>query len=382
MLSNTELNSLIQLRKEIHRTPELAHKEKQTAKKIIEFLDSKSDHIIKNIGGNGIAFVFDSGNPGATILFRSELDALPIFETNDFEYASVNGKVSHKCGHDGHMTVLAGLGLILSKEKLNSGKVILLYQPAEETGEGAELILRDEKFSKLKPDYIFALHNLPGFPLGKIIIKNEHFAAASKGMIIKLEGKTSHAAEPEKGISPVKGMIQIIDKLQSLVSISDLKDFGLITVIHARLGERAFGTSPGAAEIMCTLRSFRNDDMEILTNAAVETAKKMAARESLTINIEFTEDFPATINNTACIKIVQNACEKLNLQYELMENPFKWSEDFGHFTEQIKGALFGIGAGENTPALHNPNYDFPDELIETGSRLFYHIVKEITESNV
>lgn len=382
MLTNTELNLLIQLRKEIHRTPELAHKEKQTAKRLTEFFESKSDHIITNIGGNGIAFIFDSGNPGATILFRSELDALPIIETNDFEYASIHRNVSHKCGHDGHMTVLAGLGIILSKEKLNYGKVILLYQPAEETGEGAELVLRDENFLKLKPDYIFALHNLPGFPLGKIIIKNEHFAAASKGMIIKLEGKTSHAAEPEKGISPARGMIKIIDKMQNLVSISELKDFGLVTVIHAKLGERAFGTSPGSAEIMCTLRSFRNDDMEILTNAAVEAAEKIAALESLSISVEFTEVFPATINNSECISIVKTASEKLNLNYEIINTPFKWSEDFGHFTNQIKGALFGIGAGDNTPALHNPNYDFPDELIETGSKLFYQIAKELTESNV
>lgn len=382
MLTNTELNSLVRLRKEIHRTPELAHNEIQTAKRLLEYLKSKSDHVITNIGGNGIAFIFDSGNPGSTILFRSELDALPIMETNVFKHASVYKNVSHKCGHDGHMTVLAGLGLILSKEKLNSGKIVLLYQPAEETGEGAELVLNDENFLKLQPDFIFALHNLPGFPLGKIIIKNEHFAAASKGMIIKLEGKTSHAAEPENGISPTNGMIKIIDMIQKLVSTSELKDFALITIIHAKLGERAFGTSPGSAEIMCTLRSFRNDDMEILTNAAVETAKKIAVLEYLKINIKFTEVFPATINDPECTGIVKKACEKLNLEYEMINAPFKWSEDFGHFTDKINGALFGIGAGENTPSLHNPNYDFPDELIETGSKLFYQIVKEITGSNV
>lgn len=382
MLTKEEINSLITLRKTIHRNPEIAHNEIETANTIIKFLKSKADNVITEIGGNGIAFIFDSGKPGINIIFRSELDALPINEINNFDYASININISHKCGHDGHMAALAGLGLILAKAKLSSGKVILLYQPAEETGEGAELILNDSKFVQLKPDYIFALHNLPGFPLGKIVLRNNHFAAASKGMIIKLEGKTSHAAEPENGISPVNGMIKIIDALQKLVNEIELKDFSLITIIHSKLGERAFGTSPGTAEIMCTLRSFRNEDMEVLTNAAVKMAKKNAEQESLKIKFEFTEIFPATINDSECVNIVRNACEKIDISYEMINLPFKWSEDFGHFTNHIKGVLFGIGAGEKSPSLHNPNYDFPDQLIEVGSNLFFEIIKVIMDKNV
>lgn len=380
LLSPEEINKIIDLRKIIHANPELAHSEFSTADTIQKFLWDKPDKIIKRIGETGIAFIYNSGVTGKTILFRAELDALPIQEINSFPYKSTKENISHKCGHDGHMAILAGLGIILSKHKINKGKIILLFQPAEEIGEGAQKILNDEKFKEIKPDYIFALHNLPGFELGSIITRHENFASASKGMIIKLYGKTSHAAEPENGINPSIAMSNIIVMLNNLVDdlSGKLIDFSLVTVVHANLGEKAFGTNPGYAEVMATFRSYNDDDMKLLTESARLAVKQIAEKENLKEEITYTEEFPATVNNIECIKIIKEVIKENNIKEIKKELPFKWSEDFGHFTYNYKGALFGIGAGLNTPQLHNPDYDFPDEIIETGIMVFYHIAKKIS----
>ena len=373
------LQKLIKLRKQIHKNPELSGNEKNTAKKIISFAKRyRPDRIISNIGGKGIAIVFKGKEKGPSVLIRCELDALPISEINKFNHKSVNKNISHKCGHDGHMAIVSGLIPLLSKNRLKTGKVILLYQPAEETGKGAEWILKDNKFKSIKPDFVFALHNLPGFEKGKIIVREKEFAAASKGMIIKLIGKTSHAAEPEKGINPALAVSEIISELTLLpINIKLLKDFSLVTIIHSRIGERAFGTSPGYAEVMVTLRSYKNKDMELLTDNAIKKVKAIAKKYKLKVRIEFTEEFPATVNETTCVKNIKNAAKKNKLKVQKIKTPFRWSEDFGHFTKHFKGALFGLGSGKKQPALHNPDYDFPDDIIEPGIKVFYSIINQI-----
>ncbi len=375
------LNKLIELRRDIHRQPELANSEVKTAKRIIEFVKQYSpDKIIENLGGHGLAVIFEGERKGKTIVIRSDMDALPIIEENKFSYKSINENISHKCGHDGHITMAAGLAPLLNQTKLKSGRAVLLFQPAEETGEGAAQILSDEKFDSIKPDYIFGLHNLPGFPKGKIILRNDHFAAASKGMIVKLKGKTSHAAEPQNGISPAKAVSQIIEFILSIKKENVFKDFVLATIVFSQLGESAaFGTSPGYAEIMTTLRSARNDDMETLTKVISDEAEKIAVNENLKSEICWTEEFPATINDNECVSMVEKAAGKNNYDLEFVEEPFRWSEDFGHFTNKFKGAFFGLGSGVDQPQLHNPDYDFPEEILEHGIKMFYELIQSLTE---
>lgn len=376
------IHQLIELRKELHRYPELSGQEEKTSEKIEKFVKQfNPDEIIENIGGYGLAFIFKGNGNNPTVLIRSELDALPISETNKFNYKSEIEDVSHKCGHDGHMATVAGLADLL-KEKKYLGKVILLFQPAEETGEGAAEILSDKKFENIHPDFVFAFHNLPGFPLNKIILSDGNFASASKGMIVKLFGKSSHAAEPEKGINPAKAVSKIINKLISLPDdLDELKDFALITIVHAKVGNSAaFGTSPGEGEVNATLRAYFNEDMELLSDEAVKIIELIADQENIKCKISWTEVFPAVNNNPDCTRIISESAEENNLDVDRIEHPFRWSEDFGHFTEKFNGALFGIGAGENHPALHNPDYDFPDELISTGIKMFNSIINKIMNS--
>ncbi len=374
-----DLDKIIELRHTLHKYPELSDNEILTSERIATFLSQYKDtEIIRGIGGNGLACIFKGQKQGPSILFRCDLDALPIEEINDLDYKSLKKGVSHKCGHDGHMAIVAGLADLFSKKTPEKGQVVLLFQPAEENGQGAFRVVNDKKFKKIKVDYAFALHNLPGFPKGEIILRDGTFAAASKGMIIKLTGKTSHAAEPENGNSPVIAMTDIIKQLNDLPKKEGyFSDFTLLTIIHAQLGEIAFGTTPGNAVVMATLRTFSNDDMERLTKQSEFLANKIAKKHKLKLDISYVEEFPAIVNNNEMVKIIESAVITAKLSYHYKATPLRWSEDFAHFTERFKGAIFGLGAGEKQPQLHNPDYDFPDDIIETGVKVFHNIYQKI-----
>ncbi|HVA99146.1 MAG TPA: amidohydrolase [Bacteroidia bacterium] len=378
-IKSIDVDQLTELRKQLHQKPELSGEEKNTSLKVIHFIEQyHPDKIITNIGGYGLAAIFNGKAPGKTVMIRSELDALPIQEQNTFQYRSQNDGISHKCGHDGHIVMVAGLAALLALQKPESGRVILLFQPAEETGQGAKAMVEDSKFKALKPDFIFGLHNLPGFPTNQIVIRNGTFASASKGMIIQLEGKTSHAAEPENGISPANAMASLMQLLPTLPSkIPEIKNFSLATLIHARLGDIAFGTSPGYAEVMVTLRAFEQEDMNMLCNEAEKLARQIAEKEHLTCTITYREEFHATTSSNESVELIKKAAEKNNFNWIEKDEPFKWSEDFGWFTQKYKGAFFGLGAGEQHPQLHHPDYDFPDEIISTGVKLFYTLINNI-----
>lgn len=375
----TGTESLLKLRHELHQHPCVSNDEEDTARRITTFLSGLSPStIIQGIGGHGLAAIYDSKKEGPTLMFRCELDALPIQDAISAPYASVSEGKGHKCGHDGHMTIISGLAQHLATHPPAKGRVILLYQPAEETGEGARRILADEKFASLRPDYIFALHNIPGYPKGQILYKNEVLCAASRGMIIQLKGKPSHAGHPENGINPTLAASQIIGAFFSLPSMNTpLHQAALITPIHIRVGHRAFGTSAGDGELMFTLRTYSDNEMKGLTEKAEAIARGIASTHGLEIAIEWTDDFEAVKNNDACTNIIERAAHKAELTTTVLSHPFPWSEDFGLFTSAFKGAMFGLGSGENQPQLHNEDYDFPDDILGAGLAVLTNIIEEI-----
>jgi amidohydrolase len=369
---------IIELRQELHKYPELSNNEWQTTERITKFINFFSPDEVINFSSTGKAFVFNGKAQGKTLMFRAELDALPISEETTLVYSSSNSDVAHSCGHDGHMAIVAGLAMKIAEKRPAKGRVILLFQPAEEIGQGANEIVEDEAFKFIEPDYVFALHNIPGTETNHILLKTGTFAAASKGMTVKLIGKTSHAAEPENGISPVNAIQSIIKELSEFaIDISKYRDMILLTFIHIRMGEIAFGTSPGYAEIMITLRAFDNDDMDLLTRKSEEIIKKISEDEKLKVEISYSEVFPALVNQDDCVEIVVQAAKENNLTIDKLGTPFKWSEDFSYFTLKYKGCMFGLGAGVNHPQLHNSDYDFPDELLKTGINVFFSIYNKI-----
>jgi amidohydrolase len=373
------LANLISFRQNLHSSPELSGKEENTSKKIIEFISQTNpDALVSNIGGYGIAVVFDSQQPGYTTLIRADIDALPIQETNSFKYKSSNNGIAHLCGHDGHSAILAGMSFLLQQKKPKKGKVVLLFQPSEETGEGAALVIKDNKFKKIKPDYAFAFHNLPGYERGVVCIKDGSFASSSTGIIIKLKGLSSHAAHPEDGNNPDKAVAKLILGINEIASQKDkFQDFALATIIHVKLGEQAFGTTPGTAVVMATLRTYLNDDMDLLKHYTQNIVKKICNEHNIKFEITYTEHFPATVNNSECVEIIKHSAIKHNITVNELKSPFRWSEDFGHFTENFKGGLFGIGSGKNHPQLHNEDYDFPDDIIEPALLVFDGIIRKL-----
>ncbi len=377
-LDSNLIDEIVNFRQQLHNSPELSGKETNTSNSVAHFLSKANPtELIRGIGGHGIAVTYDSGKPGATILFRADLDALPIQESNTFAYRSKYDGIAHLCGHDGHTAILAGMAKVLDKQRPMKGRVVLLFQPAEETGQGAKNVINDKLFSKIKPEYAFALHNLPGFEKGSVCIKEDSFASASTGVIIHLKGLSSHAAHPEDGKNPDVLLANLIIRLNEINARENQgEDFDLLTVIHARLGEQAFGTTPGNAVLMATIRASRNEDMLAICKYVEKTVNENCIAFKISYTLSYTEEFPATINNAECVGIIKNAASAIGIPIKTLEASFRWSEDFGHFTQSYKAALFGIGSGISHPQLHNENYDFPDEIIEPAMLVYKGILQE------
>ncbi len=375
--SDKIIEEAIALRKILHKSPCLSGNEETTRHTIISFLQKNiTNAIITDIAETGLLVDIPFNESGNTVVFRADIDALPIDEHLNVFHSSVVPGVSHKCGHDGHAAILAGFALLLNQKPLTCGRILLVFQPAEETGEGAKCVLKDEKFNSISKDFIFGFHNIPGFESGKILIAQKYFASASKGLKIKLIGRPAHAAYPETGKSPATAMAEVITALDVLTQNSDRYDnFVLLTIVYAKLGEQAFGTAPGNAEVFATLRSYDNENMQKLCYDAVLMAKEVAQKYGVEIQISWTDVFDATLNHPGACKLIDDAADDCHFEKHYLAAPFRWSEDFGQYTSVIPGAMFGIGAGVAWPHLHTEHYDFPDEIIEPTIQMLYKIAE-------
>lgn len=378
-MKSGDLERLIELRRALHRRPELANAEIETMETLLDALARTSpDELIERIGGHGLAAVYRGASEGPRVLIRSDMDALPIDESLTIPHASTRDGVSHKCGHDGHMAILVGLGTRLAQARPERGSVVLLFQPAEETGEGARRVIDDPRFLAIRPDTAFALHNLPGFPRGAVVTRSGTFASASRGMVFDFLGRSSHAAEPDRGRSPALAVAQTITALSAVPQVATrFGEASKVTVIHASVGERAFGTSPGRGAVMATLRSHGNEEIEVLAGRCREIASGIAAAHGLGLDVSCCEEFPAVVNDAGAVAGVERAAQACNLEIVRLDRPNAWSEDFGHFTRQFPGALIGLGAGRDHPPLHSADFDFPDELIQTGVELWVGVTREL-----
>lgn len=372
-----EMSELVTLRREFHVCAELAGQETETSRVIRDFFERYRPHeLVTGLGGAGLAAVFEGREEGPVVMFRAEIDGVPVDESNEVDHRSCRPGVSHACGHDGHMAIVAGLASMLHRHPPRCGRVVLLFQPAEETGAGALNVLEDKRFESIAPDWIFALHNLPGETFGEIQIKNGPFAAGSVGTILGFRGATSHAAYPEQGKSPAAAVAQVIQAMGELPdSLNVGEGFAKLTLIHARIGEAAFGTTPGEAEVMATLRSDREEILERLREETVDRARQIARAHDLEFTHAWTDQFPVTVNHPEAVAMVKDVAEKHGVDVTLRDEAYPWSEDFGWFTRQFNGALFGLGSGQEHPALHSPGYDFPDELIPVGLALFEGLIE-------
>jgi len=372
-------SEIIKLRRQLHQNPELSGHEINTVLLIKKFIQKNyNTEIIENIGGNGLAAIYDFGANGHTITIRCELDALPIREKNTFPYKSNNEGISHKCGHDGHMAIVAGLLFWIKEQAFKSGKIILLFQPAEETGKGALKVINDKKFQNLNSDYIFALHNIPKEPMHSIITMKKGFSAEVKSVSIDLKGKETHAATPENGINPSLAISEIIVALSKLNKLDPLRNnFTVLTAVHLKMGQKSYGISPENGELHYTVRTWSRKSMVVLENRLENMVKTICAIHNLEYSIKWFEHFPASENNEICNQEIIKAAKSNRLEIIHRSYPFKFGEDFGWFSKRYKTAMFGIGSGMNTPDLHNADYDFPEEILKTGIDMFSTLIKNL-----
>ena len=373
------IDSIIQLRRKLHQNPELSGSEIQTATTIKNFIaHHHPTQILENLGGHGLAAVYTFSSSGPTVAIRCELDALPIEEANAFLHKSLVSGVAHKCGHDGHMAMVAGLVLWLKDQSFSSGKVVLLFQPAEETGQGAHAMLQDQRLKELAIDYCFALHNIPGTPMHEILALPSGFSAEVQSLAIYLKGKESHASEPENGINPTTGIAEIATALSKL-NCHDPQDpeFSILTPVYINMGQKSYGISPAKGEIHYTIRTWTSAKMEQLQSNILEILQTICTKHQLDYRLDWFEHFPASQNDEHCNRLILETAQANHFKVREMPFPFKFGEDFGWFSNVYPSAMFGLGAGINTPALHHADYDFPDELLTTGIAMFKGIITRI-----
>ena len=394
------MKALETLRHKLYKNAELSGQEKETNKIINKFLEKTNPDVhYKNVGGYGIVAIYKGLEEGKNILLRADIDGLNIplecLKTNDKSLKSelnvqgskfkaqsselkVQSQYSHRCGHDGHATILCGLAMRYGKKRPAKGNVILLFQPAEETGEGAQAVINDPLFKELKFDAAFALHNLPGYAKHQIILKKDCFASASLGLKLIFDGATSHASQPEKGNNPQRTVTTLLDAFQKKYeNLKKDKYHTTLTVTHVVIGEETFGVTPGHAEIWLTLRSQDDNSLKKLTDSTIALSEYVAKEFKLKFSHSIHEAFNATMNSSREADIVEQAAKELRLSVNNIKEPFPWSEDFGRFGSLCPACLFGIGCGFEHEPLHSPTYEFEDEIIDTGIDIFEKIVEII-----
>lgn len=377
-LTNSDIVELIDLRRNLHRQPELSGEEKQTAAAIVrELQKTRPERIVTELGGHGVAATYESGEPGPTVMFRCELDGLPIEEISPLEWRSRVPGHGHLCGHEGHMTIMVALARGLAARRPARGRAVLLFQPAEETGAGAAAVIADPKFSAITPDFAFALHNLPGLPVAYASLSEGPANCASRGLRMVLTGKTSHASVPEDGVSPMPAIAALMPALTALGPGGPLDgNYALVTITHAALGSAAFGVAPGEGEVWATLRTLRDESMASLCEAAEQLARRVASENGLTLAMTYHDVFHHCDNDAEAVAHLREAFEAEGIGHGPAQ-PIRASEDFGLFGRKARSAMFWFGSGETSPQLHNPDFDFPDALIEPGSRIFMRVLRNL-----
>jgi len=371
------MRDIIDLRHHLHSIAEPSGNEVETNKCINAFLKTLNpDLIIERIGGYGVAAVFRGRRKGRRVLVRGDIDALLIEEPNAIPYRSKNKGVSHKCGHDGHTAILCGLAQRLSANRPERGEVVLLFQPAEETGQGAQAVIRDPAFAQIAPNAAYGLHNIPGVEKDTILVSDGCFAAASFGLKLVFDGKTAHASQPETGRNPSDLLAVVMHNLEKKRDLlRDVRPLTTFVITHAILGEESFGIAPGHAEVWLTLRSFSDKNLEILAQQIIQMAQGLADDRLFDFKFTMHEAFQATVCNREKTEIIAKSADWLNLVVVKMDEPFRWSEDFGRFGSVCPIGFFGLGSGMEQPALHNSDFDFPDDIIETGIHMFEGIIE-------
>ncbi len=373
------------LRRDLHAHPELCFKEVRTADVIAKQLTEWGIEVHRGLGTTGVVGVIQGGTGTRAVALRADIDALPMTEHNTFAHASRHPGKMHACGHDGHTAMLLAAAQHLAATRAFEGRVVLVFQPAEEGGGGAREMIKDGLFERFPVEAIFGAHNWPGMAAGEFAIKSGPCFASSNEFHIVLKGKGSHAAMPHNGVDPVPVACQLVQAFQTILTRNMRPiDAGVISVTMIHAGE-ATNVIPDSVDMRGTVRTFTLEVLDLIEQRMREIVQHVCAAFNLEADFKFTRNYPPTINHpseTAFVRRVMTdwvGAEKVH-EFE----PTMGAEDFSYFLLNKPGAYFLIGNGDGSHRqgghgmgpcmLHNPSYDFNDELIPLGATLWVKLV--------
>ncbi|WP_183032583.1 M20 aminoacylase family protein [Cupriavidus sp. UME77] len=374
-------DELAALRQHIHRHPELAFEEYDTADLVAGKLQEWGYQVTRGIGKTGLVGQLRVGKGDRRLGLRADMDALPIQEDTGLPYASSRPGLMHACGHDGHTAMLLGAAKHLAATRNFSGTLNLIFQPAEERGfdSGAKSMVADGLFERLPCDMVFAMHNHPGVPQGRFLMRPGPFLAAGDRVFIKVVGLGGHAARPHLAVDPLVAAAAIVMAIQTVVSRNvPPNESAVLTVGRLRAGD-ALNVIPGEAEIGISVRSFSPEVRALLRDRITTLVKMTAESYGAKAEIRYVEGYPVVDNAADAVALAAEVAMELVGEEDVDRNYPKMmgSEDFAYMLQECPGALVRIGNGpsDGGRGLHNPRYDFNDSNLALGAAFWSRLTE-------
>ena len=383
----TQAAAITAIRRDIHAHPELCFEENRTADMVAAKLTEWGIPVHRGLGTTGVVGIVKNGTSSRAVGLRADMDALPIQEFNTFQHASQHPGKMHACGHDGHVAMLLAAAQHFARHRNFDGTVYLIFQPAEEGGGGAREMIKDGLFDKFPMEAVFGMHNWPGEQVGKFAVSPGPVMASTAEFKITIRGKGSHAALPHNGIDPVPVACQMVQAFQTIIS-RNMKpiDAGVISVTMIHAGE-ATNVVPDSCELQGTVRAFRAEVQDLIERRMQQVAEHVCAAHEAKCEFEFRRNYPATVNSAAEAEFARGVMASIvGPDNVMVQEPTMGAEDFAFMLQAKPGAYCFIangdgahremGHGAGPCMLHNPSYDFNDDLIPLGATYWVKLAEE------
>ncbi|MFM0755555.1 M20 aminoacylase family protein [Paraburkholderia strydomiana] len=369
------------LRRDLHAHPELRFEEHRTADVVARELEELGYTVSRGLGGTGVVASLPGANPHWGIVLRADMDALPIQEASDFTHASCTHGIMHACGHDGHTVMLLGAARILKGMPQLPGSVHFVFQPGEEGGAGARKMIDDGLFEQYPTEAVFGMHNWPSLPGGHFGLRVGPIMAAGSRFRITVTGKGAHAAQPHLGLDPIPLACSMVLQCQTIAARhKDPVDPAVISVCMIHAGDTD-NVIPDSAELRGTIRTLSSELQQKLQRDIQLMCEGLAAAHGAQVEVTFFQYYPATINTRAetqlCEAVIRETFGDERTHADVPAN--MTSEDFGFMLEERPGTYVLIGnahVGETAPGLHNPKYDFNDDIIPAGVQYWISLAQQ------
>ena len=369
---------LSEWRQDLHAHPELGFEEHRTSDFVASKLEEFGVEVHREIGKTGVVGVLRQGNETRSIGLRADMDALPIRETNEFSHKSKNPGKMHACGHDGHTVMLLAAAKYLAESRSFSGQVNFIFQPAEEGLGGAKAMIDDGLFDKFPCDRVYAMHNGPGIAVGKFASVPGIRTAAGAFFDIEVIGKGGHGAFPQFAIDPITMAAEIISAIQTIISrATSPNESAVLSITKMHAGD-AYNVIPERAVLSGTVRTFTMEKMQEIEQQMVSISEGISKAHGGTALVEFNTLFLPVLNEEEATDLATEVCGEMVGRDNVITtgSAGTGSEDFSFMSNEVPGCYVIIGNGEDSNALHNPNFDFNDEALVYGGSFFARVIEK------